>query len=115
MTSPYRSLLLLFLVVLLFVVSGLAYAQDEEAPPPEFLYRDENNLILVNGYTGERVELLNNLSEQDRFIWSLDGQYLLALQQDGNSYRYCLNVFEVDTRQWQYSEAIACGVESALF
>ncbi|MBZ0304422.1 MAG: hypothetical protein K8J31_32095 [Anaerolineae bacterium] len=88
-------------------------AQDE--PPPQFLYRDENRLVLVNGYTGETAELPIEVADQDHFDWSPDGQYLLARLQEETTDSYCLNLYDVDAQEWVYGEPISCGVPEAIF
>jgi dipeptidyl aminopeptidase/acylaminoacyl peptidase len=106
----------LFLLISLFLSSILVIAEDDDEPPaPELLYRDGDSLILVNGYTGETTEILSDLAERDTFTWSPDGRYLLAFLQDGDSYQYCINLYEVDLREWLYPEAISCGVNEAEF
>jgi WD40 repeat protein len=88
-------------------------AQDE--PAPEFLYRDENRLVLVNGYTGETTELPIEVANRDRFAWSPNGQYLLTRLYDNEGNSYCLNLYNVDTQAWLYDEPISCAVQDAIF
>jgi dipeptidyl aminopeptidase/acylaminoacyl peptidase len=83
-------------------------------PAPQFLYRNENRLVLVNGYTGEATELPIDVKGADYFRWSPDGRYLLALLQD-EGIRSCLNLYDVDARVWVYNKPISCGVEGAIF
>ena len=83
----------LFLLIgfVLFGVS-IVLAQDD-VPAPQFLYRNGNHLVLLDGYTGEASELPFEVVEQDRFEWSPDGRYILALQnRDSATYTYCLNL-----------------------
>jgi Tol biopolymer transport system component len=114
MAIRHRICVFLFLLSSLLLSSIMVMAEDEQ-PAPELLYRDGNSLFLVDGYTGETSELLSNLAERDTFTWSPDGRYLLAFREDGDTYEYCINLFEVDSGEWLYSEAISCGVEEALF
>lgn len=106
-------LIVLNCLFLLFLILPVA-AQDEQ-PAPQFLYRNENHLILVNGYTGEATELPFDVTERDRFTWSPDGKYLLSQLRDGETYRYCLNLYDVDKQDWLYPEPISCSVEEAIF
>jgi Tol biopolymer transport system component len=89
-------------------------AQDEP-PAPQFLYRDENRLVLVNGYTGEATELPLDVADDDRFEWSPDGQYLLTRLDDSETHLYCLNLYDVDAQEWAYEEPISCAVRQSIF
>jgi hypothetical protein len=110
-----RRLPLLLIAFCLLLLTLPAAAQDDP-PAPQFLYHDENRLILLDGYTGEATELPFEVTERDRFEWSPDGRYLLALLQDTEvDYGWCLNLFDVDTEAWLHDEPIACAVTEALF
>lgn len=104
--------LLVGLCLLLMIVP--ATAQDEP-PPPQFLYRDENHLVLINGYTGETTEFSFEVTASDYFAWSPDGQYLLARLKDEETNASCLNLYDVDTLAWVSNEPISCGVWDAIF
>ncbi|MBL8166092.1 MAG: hypothetical protein JNJ61_29185 [Anaerolineae bacterium] len=112
--SPYDLLAVLLTVVVLLLSTALTTAQNTP-PAPQFLYRNENRLILVNGNTGETVELSIEVATQDRFTWSPDGRYLLAQISEGENGGYCLNLYDVDAESWLYSETIACSIEDVLF
>ncbi|HEX2907558.1 MAG TPA: hypothetical protein VHO69_11890 [Phototrophicaceae bacterium] len=100
------------LLILCLLLSLPAAAQDE--PAPQFLYRDENHLVLLNGYTGAATELPIEVTEQDHFAWSPDGRYLLARIHDAND-SPCLNLYDVDKLAWVYEEPISCDVWEAVF
>lgn len=92
-----------------------ATAQDE-LHPPQFLYRDGDQLILVNGETGDAVELPDiAATNADQYEWSPNGEYLLALLGNSETYLKCLNLSDVDARVWLYDDPLACNVESAAF
>ncbi|MCB9457679.1 MAG: hypothetical protein H6671_16975 [Anaerolineaceae bacterium] len=110
---PYRLLTIFLISLCPLLMSRPAYTQDE-APAPQFLFRDGNHLVLVNGYTGETSQLPFAVSDNDYFSWSLDGRYLLARfhEVDGPAYQtYCLNLYDVDALAWLYDEPLACAVE----
>jgi hypothetical protein len=107
-------LLSILLISLLLLTTSLVIAQDEP-PAPQFLYRNENRLVLINGYTGEATELPFDVSERDRFAWSPDGKYLLTRLSDIETHLYCLNLYDVDIQEWVYNEPLACSVEEAIF
>lgn len=114
--SPRRHLPTLLLLGFCLLLLTIPAAAQGDPPAPQFLYRDENTLVLLNGYTGEATELPIKVTERDRFEWSPDGQYLLAqLQDTGVIYGYCLNLYDVDARAWLYNEPISCAVVDALF
>jgi hypothetical protein len=108
-----RLTLLLFSTIVMLLAAPFAIAQD--APPaPQFLYRDGWRLVMVNGYTGETEVILDNTSPDSLFEWSPDGKYLVArlpLHESG----YCLNLYDVDLRQWVYNEPIICDVWNTLY
>jgi dipeptidyl aminopeptidase/acylaminoacyl peptidase len=109
-----RRLLLLLVTFCLLLLTTPAAAQDDP-PAPQFLYRDENRLILVDGYTGDATELPFEVTERDLFAWSPDGQYLLVRIQQGENNGYCLNLYKVDVDSWLYDEPISCAVFYAAF
>lgn len=115
----FPHLYLAFIFLLLFFSTIIVIAQDDaNKPAPEFLYREDNHLLLVNGYTGEAHELALEVTDNDRFLWSPDGKYLLSRQdkQDETyNHHYCLNLYEVDAEIWLYSEPISCAVTEAVF
>ena len=106
---------LLIIVCLLLTTIHITAQENPEQPAPQFLYRDENRLILVDGYTGETTELPFEVSDADRFSWSPDGQYLLAELREEDAYTACLNLYDVDTLEWVYDEPISCDVEQTVF
>jgi Tol biopolymer transport system component len=107
--SRLHILRFILLITLLLLATSLITAQDE-LPAPQFLYRNENRLVLIDGYTGETTELPFEVTERDRFTWSLDGKYLLTRLQEPDKYTYCLNLYDVDTQEWVYNEPISCSV-----
>ncbi len=112
----YRSQYFPLLLIGLYVLLSATFALAQDAPAPQFLYRDENHLVLLNGYTGEATELPLVVTDQDRFAWSPDGQYLLARLQDSEHDGYfCLNLYDVDGQKWLYNQPISCSVGEAIF
>jgi dipeptidyl aminopeptidase/acylaminoacyl peptidase len=103
---------LLIVGIGLLFMPALTTAQEDA---PQFLYRDENHLVLLNAYTGEAITLPFEVTERDHFTWSPDGQYLLVQLQDLEHYGFCLNLYDVDTLAWVYVEPISCAVQGALF
>ena len=108
---PYHLLSMLLFAFCLLSTTMLTTAQQDEPPAPQFLYRDGNRLILVDGYTGDTTELPIEIAERDRFSWSPDGRYLVADLDEGG----CLNLYDVDALAWAYDEPIACSVENTVF
>lgn len=105
-----------FITVLLLMLWGQTsiHAQDEQ-PAPEFLYRDGNHLVLVNGYTGETSTLPLEVTERDRFEWSPDGRYLLAHLYDVENEGYCLNLYDMDQQKWRHDKPISCAAQFTIF
>ncbi|MBK8028288.1 MAG: hypothetical protein IPK17_02020 [Chloroflexi bacterium] len=105
--------LLLFLLITPFTLT----AQD--AHPPQFLYRDGDQLVLVSitGDTSEAVPLPTiSVGGNDQIRWSPDGRSLLTLTaSDGRLFSYCLNVYDVERLRWMYEAPIACHVREAQF
>ncbi len=112
-STRYRLTLLLIGLCLLFLPVFVA-AQDEP-PAPTFLYREENRLLLLDGYTGETTELPFEVAAQDRFEWSPDGKYLLARFRNDEDYSYCLNLYEIGIQKWISDEGISCDAQGAKF
>ncbi len=104
----------LMLMITFCLMTTLADAQDDQ-PAPQFLYRDGNHLVLLDGYTGEATELPFEVADGDLFSWSPDGHYLLARLQDDENSGYCLNLYDVDKLTWAYDEPISCAVVEAFF
>lgn len=112
---PYRLLTIFLISLCPLLMSRPAYTQDE-APAPQFLFRDGNHLVLVNGYTGETSQLPFAVSDNDYFSWSPDGKYLQVLsREDSADYTFCLNLYDVDALAWLYDEPLACAVKWAIF
>jgi hypothetical protein len=103
------------LLISLFLLPAALITGQENPPAPQFLYRNENHLALINGYTGETTELPFEVTDRDRFAWSPDGQYLLARLQEADKYTYCLNLYNVDAQEWVYNESLACAVGDVSF
>jgi Tol biopolymer transport system component len=108
------SITLLVSFCLLFITMPAA-AQDANPPAPQFLYRDENHLVLLDGYTGEATQLPFEVTKSDQFSWSPDGKYLLSRLHDGENNGYCLNLYDVDAQKWLYAKPISCAVGEAIF
>jgi Tol biopolymer transport system component len=106
------STLLIGLLLLLMIIQVTA---QDDPPAPQFLYRHENRIVLVDGYTGETTELPFEVADQDRFEWSPDGRFLLAHIQEDATHTFCLNLYDVDEQEWEYDEPISCAVEDVLF
>lgn len=102
----------LFLITFIWLPTISA---QEEDPAPQFLYRDEDHLVLVNGYTAETTELPFEVTNRDRFAWSPNGQYLLTRLFDNEDNSYCLNLYIINTQAWLYDEPISCSVQDAIF
>ena len=79
------------------------------------MYRNENRLILLDGYTGKESPLPLEVKERDLFNWSPDGRYLLARLYQGDDNGYCLNLYDVDKQKWTQNKPISCAVQEALF
>lgn len=88
---------------------------QEDVPAPQFLYRDDDRLILLDGYTGEPTPLAIEVSPGDRFGWSPDGQFLISWLQDFETETPCLNLYKVDEQAWLSDDPIACPVERIRF
>ncbi len=112
-SHPFKAMLLIGLYVLLSATFALA----QDVPAPQFLYRDENHLVLLNGYTGEATELPLVVTDGDYFTWSPDGRYLLALLDEPKTpgMDYCLNLYDVDVQKWLYDKPISCAVSDVIF
>lgn len=108
-------LLKIILIGVCLVFATLLTAAQDEPPAPQYLYRDGNHLILVNGYTGEMTQLPIEVGELDRFRWSSDGRYLLAFIREEGRFGFCFNLYDVDILAWVYDEPISCGVQTTLF
>jgi len=98
----------------LFLTQMVAIAQDEP-PAPQFLYRSDNHLILLDGYTGKTTPLPIEVTEKDHFAWSPDGQYLLSRLNQAEDNSYCLNLYDVDKQKWTNDKPISCTVQEAVF
>lgn len=106
----------LTLIVLCLFPTTPVQAQDESSQPaPQFLYRDDTRLILVDGYTGETTELPFEVTNYDRFVWSPDGLYLMTRLHNEENRAYCLNLYDVDALEWLYDEPISCSAGEAVF
>lgn len=100
-------------IILCLLTATLVTAQEQ--PAPQFLYRDGDHLVLVNGYTGETTQLPFLVKKQDRFSWSPDGKYILARLSENDTFTYCLNLYDVDKQEWLYQKPISCAVGSDIF
>lgn len=106
----------MLLTVFSLLLATMVVVAQEEPPAPQFLYRGEDRLVLVDGYTGETTELPLEVADEDRFEWSPTGQYLLAqLQTDEIHSDYCINLYDVDEQAWVYDEPLDCAVREVLF
>ena len=111
----HHRLPIMLLIAFYVLLSTMLVTAQDEPPAPQFLYRNENRLVLLNGYTGEATELPFEVVGGDHFTWSPDGRYLLALLQDDEPSKYCLNLYDVDVQVWVYNKPIACAVGIANF
>ena len=112
--ARYRVISLIAVSLWLLTIS--VSAQND--PAPEFLYRDGNRLVLLNGYTGEKTELPLEVTRYDQIEWSPDGRYLVTrLDEDPSdtNFIFCLNLYDVDRREWFSSEPISCAVQGITF
>jgi Tol biopolymer transport system component len=112
--ARYRVISLIAVSLWLLTIS--VSAQND--PAPEFLYRDGNRLVLLNGYTGEKTELPLEVTRYDQIEWSPDGRYLVTrLDEDPSdtNFIFCLNLYDVDRREWFSSEPISCAVQGVAF
>lgn len=108
MKSPRLFILFVFLVAVLPAVT-----QDEPLAP-EFLLRQDNQLLLINGYTGETTAFPIELGERDKVEWSPDGTYIIVENFIDDGYRGCLNLYAVDLLTWISTEPISCDVKEVL-
>jgi|GEM_PF-1504124 len=110
-------LMIIALSIILYplLIGQTTTAQYDGEPAPQLLYRAENRLVLLDGYTGEATELPLEITERDRFSWSPDGRYLLAKIAQEEFGQFCLNLYEVDVEAWLYEDPISCGVQTAIF
>ena len=104
----------ILLISLLLLTTSLITAQDEP-PAPQFLYRNDNQLVLINGYTGEATELPFDVTERDRFAWSPNGQYLVGQFHHDRNYGSCLNLYDVNSQEWVFDKPLSCSVQDVLF
>jgi WD40 repeat protein len=109
------SLRLIMVICLSSLFLLLPVTAQDGPPAPQFLYRNENRLILLNGYTGEMTELPIEVTDRDRFTWSPDGKYLLLRRRDAETWHECINLYDVDALEWVYAEPIACEVQDVVF
>ncbi|MCA9885863.1 MAG: hypothetical protein KC708_22950 [Anaerolineae bacterium] len=107
--------ILALLSLWIFVAIPTTAQQPEDLPAPQFLYRDNDQLILLDGYTGEPTPLAIDVSPGDRFGWSPDGQFLITWLQDSETETSCLNLYKVDEQAWLSDDPIACPVERIKF
>jgi hypothetical protein len=119
-----RLLQAIFVSLSLLLVSSFVIGQDgapptpsipPTSPAPQFLYRDTDRLVLINGYTGEQSVLPIEVGENDRFEWSPDGQHLLALFTSETQSFSCINLYHIDTGKWVSDDPIACSVNKTAF
>ncbi|MCC6613123.1 MAG: hypothetical protein IT320_06565 [Anaerolineae bacterium] len=101
-------------LAILLLVPALAAAQ-EDLPAPQFLFRQDDRLVLLDGYTGETSELPFAVTALDQFAWSPDGRYLLALLREEDGRSSCLNLYDVDALAWIDDQPVSCGLGQALF
>ena len=107
----------------LFVIMGLlisgygAQAQTEtpENNSPQFLYRNGQNLILVNAETDDAQTLPGIVAgEKDHFEWSPDGQFVVIQTVANHELNpYCLNIYSMVERKMIYDKPLACEIEDA--
>jgi hypothetical protein len=100
------------LLCLLIVLTVSVHAQDNTSAP-QFLYRNGEQLFLVDASTGAETLLPDiNASEIAYHIWSPNGRYLLTSTRTGDQ---CLNVYDVDALAWVNATPFACQAYSYSF
>lgn len=100
----------------LWILLTTVFVRAQDAlPAPQFLFRRDDRLILLDGYTGETSELPFTVTALDRFTWSPDGRYLLALLREEDGRSPCLNLYDVDALTWIDEQPVSCGVGEAIF
>ncbi|MBK9751418.1 MAG: hypothetical protein IPO91_32265, partial [Chloroflexi bacterium] len=100
------------------LITPFTLTAQEDAHPPQFLYREGGQLVLVSitGETSEALPLPDVVAgDNDRFVWSPDGRYLLALSAPDVFSDYCLNVYDIARLDWISNIPIACHVSDAEF
>ncbi len=110
-----RPIILLFVTLIMLILTQLITNAQDEPPAPQFLYRNDNHLVLLNGYTGTTSTLPIEVNEKDYFIWSPDGQYLMARLYQGKNNDYCLNLYDVDKQKWVDDKPISCNAIYYVF
>jgi WD40 repeat protein len=106
---PFLGILLVLMLTPLWIM-----AQDQP-PAPQFLYINENHLILLNGYTGQTTILPINITAGDHFTWSPNGKYIVANLASENTSYFCLNLYDVDQQKWIQDKPISCEVHDFIF
>ncbi|MCA9906422.1 MAG: hypothetical protein KC547_21350, partial [Anaerolineae bacterium] len=99
----------------LWILLTTVFVRAQDAlPAPQFLFRRDDRLILLDGYTGETSELPFTVTALDRFTWSPDGRYLLAQLYEDRGVS-CLNLYDVDTFTWVYEQPVSCDAVESIF
>lgn len=86
-----------------------------DQPAPEFLLRQDNQLLLINGYTGDTTPVPLELEDRDKVEWSPDGTYLLVETPDGDTHRECINLYDVSKNSWIQSDTISCSAQTFTY
>lgn len=105
-------------LLIVLLITPFTITAQEDAHPPQFLYRDGDQLVLVSitGETSEALPLPDVVAgDNDRFVWSPDGRYLLALSAPDVFSDYCLNAYDLARLDWISDIPIACHVSDAQF
>lgn len=115
-----RKIIWIGLLIGLLAIGFQAQAQTAEPTTnaPQFLYRNGDKLILVNGETGEAQALPGiTAGEKDRFEWSAGGQYVAVKTPapDKDYSPYCLNIYNVDEQKMLYDKPLSCDVGAEGF
>ena len=97
----------LAIILLMTVCYNLA---QNDPPAPQFLLRQDNQLLLIDGYTGDTTELDLILLDGDTVEWSPDGTYLIIRSDREDTYLQCLNLYAVDAMKWVTEESISCDL-----
>ncbi len=109
----------LFPLLIVLLITPFTLTAQEDAHPPQFLYRDGDQLVLISLVEGgtSATSALPNITAQrgDRFVWSPNGDYLAGILLVTESFTGCLNLYSMGELDWVYTEPIACGVEEFIF
>lgn len=105
-------------LLIVLLITPFTLTAQEDAHPPQFLYRDGDQLVLVSLVESgtSATSALPNITAQrdDRFVWSPNGDYLAGILVT-ESFTGCLKLYSMADLNWVYDEPIACDVEEITF